>query len=292
MMADCHRVIAVLTAENGYREGYGNGWTNENKYSKELPGFGWSDFQAWCATFQMWGFWKTGMLKSLSVVSAGVWYLYQAGLQAGRFTEYPTLGALGIISENTHVFMVTGWDDTYVYTVEGNTNDNGSANGNGVYLRKRLRTSPSITGYVIPDFPDGVIISADPKWNNPAGNGKVTTTDPTPTPVQEDELSAQDVTDIKNGLNYLARMVQTGQRFNNDATKYMDKQPFTYLEVINNNVAAVSTQVQALTAAIAAVTTDPNLDEAAISRIFDEALTKAATTGLTARVTLEPTQSS
>jgi hypothetical protein len=60
--------------------------------------------------------------------------------------------------------MVYKYDDTYIYTIEGNTNDDGSAEGNGVYKRKRLRKVDYVYGYGIPYY-SGKAKSADPKWN-------------------------------------------------------------------------------------------------------------------------------
>lgn len=37
-----------------------------------------------------------------------------------------------------HVGFVDSWDDKYVITVEGNTNEAGSREGDGVYRKRRL----------------------------------------------------------------------------------------------------------------------------------------------------------
>jgi hypothetical protein len=66
---------------------------------------------------------------------------------------------------------------------------------------------------------------------------------------------------------------------------------YDWLPAINNKLDGLGAQVSALTAAVAALSNDPDLDEAAISRIFDESLAKAASDGLTAKVTLDPAQS-
>lgn len=169
-MHDYERIIAMARSQIGVREGYSNGhWNNDQKYSKELPGFAWSNRQAWCDTFVAWVFWKCALLNILKPPSAGVWTSYQGWLKAGRFTEYPTLGAQVIFGRNVHTGIVVAYDANYIWTVEGNTNDTGSAEGNGVYERRRNRRDSQITGYGVPQFPDGVIVSADPHWNTAGG---------------------------------------------------------------------------------------------------------------------------
>src|SRR5690606_41517911 len=61
--------------------------------------------------------------------------------QRGRFSWYPAIGAQVFFGANgsSHVGRVYQYDADYIWTVEGNTNNNGSAEGNGVYLRKRAR---------------------------------------------------------------------------------------------------------------------------------------------------------
>lgn len=165
-MADYERLITVLVNEEGYREGYSNGhWNNDQKYSDETPGLGWSDYQAWCATLMSWGSFKTN-IKIPGCPTASVWAIYQAGLAENRFTEYPVKGAVVIMGRNTHTGLCIDYNATHITTLEGNTNTTGSAEGNGVYIRKRLRRDPFITGYVVPYFPDGVYVSPDPAWNN------------------------------------------------------------------------------------------------------------------------------
>jgi GH25 family lysozyme M1 (1,4-beta-N-acetylmuramidase) len=160
------KVIAIAKAEVGTREGRSNGhWNNDQKYSNQVPGLEWSDFQPWCATFVSWVAMKAGAAdlypRTASCDAAGAWYKTR-----GRWSEYPAIGAQGLCGvprDLSHTFIVTDYDDTYVYTVEGNTNLDGSREGNGVYARKRLRRSDDIIGYGYPAFPGG-IKSADPAW--------------------------------------------------------------------------------------------------------------------------------
>lgn len=158
-------VIKVARGEVGYREGKsGSSYNNKQKYSGQVPGLEWSNFQPWCATFVSWCALKAGAEKlypkTASCLTAVAWFK-----KAGRFSEYPAIGAQIFFgpSGGTHTGLVYDYDDTYVYTVEGNTNDNGSAEGNGVYLKRRVRRDSYVYGYGLPKF-DGGIKSADPKF--------------------------------------------------------------------------------------------------------------------------------
>lgn len=158
-------VIRVARAEVGYHEGYSNGhWTNIQRYSPAVPGLEWSQGMAWCQTFQSWVAMRADTVaiepRTASCRAACDWFK-----QRGRFSEYPAVGAQVFFGQGggTHVGRVYAYDATYVYTVEGNTSVTGSAEGDGVYLRKRARRDPYVHGYGYPAYPGG-IVSADPAW--------------------------------------------------------------------------------------------------------------------------------
>lgn len=165
-MSTAEKVIAIAKAEVGYHEGRsGNIWNNHQKYSSAVPGLEWSQNQAWCATFVSWVALKAGVAslypRTASTDAAAAWYK-----KAGRWSEYPAIGAQGFLGHGNdmhHTFFVIGMDDEYVTTVEGNTNNNGSPQGDGVYSLRRHRRDASIAGYGYPKFPEG-IDSADPKF--------------------------------------------------------------------------------------------------------------------------------
>lgn len=167
-MYKAESAIEIATSQVGYREGRKtNGdWNNDQKYSDQLPGFAWSDFQAWCATFAQWCLWQVGVAVPPGARSAGCAISVAAYKRAGRFTEYPGKGFQVFFGPHggTHTGIVQSYDATYIYTIEGNTNDNGSPEGNGVYKKKRLRKSEYVYGYGIPYY-SGKAQSADPKWN-------------------------------------------------------------------------------------------------------------------------------
>lgn len=174
-MATAKQFITVLASQIGYREGYDskNGyWNNDNKFG---IWYGMNKV-AWCAQFISWGANEVGALgtvvpKFAAVSVALKWY--RARNQTGVWP--PQRGDIGMLRTynpsawwadpdgwaTAHVFAVDYFvadpgnpDAGTVVTVEGNTNDSGSAQGNGVY---RLRRRDTRQGKAI--------IYARPKWD-------------------------------------------------------------------------------------------------------------------------------
>lgn len=166
-MYDTNSTLWIARSQVGYREGKSNGhWNNDQKYSDQLPGFAWSDNQPWCATFVQWALWQAGVAVPKGAKSASCAISCAAYKAAGRFTEYPVTGAQVFFGPRggTHTGIVVRWDDTYVYTVEGNTNGTGGSEGDGVYEKKRTRRDAYVYGYGVPYY-KGKASSPDPKWN-------------------------------------------------------------------------------------------------------------------------------
>ncbi|MFI1736273.1 hypothetical protein [Streptomyces sioyaensis] len=169
-MNQADTLIDVERAEAGYREGYSNGhYNNHQKYSPAVPGLEWSQNQAWCETFQSWAF-QQAHEKSLAPVTASCvtavnWYKSE-----GRFSYYPAIGALAFFGPGggEHVGLVYKYDADNAYTIEGNTNDNGSIEGNGVYMKTRPRRDGFLYGYGLPAFTEGVV-TADPGLKDKPG---------------------------------------------------------------------------------------------------------------------------
>lgn len=162
-------VIRVAKGEVGYHEGYSGGhWNNNQKYSGQVPGLEWSNYQAWCATFCAWVFQTAGMPKGSYPVTASCALGVSWWKKENRFSEYPAIGAQVFFGPGggSHTGLVYAYDATYIYTVEGNTNSSGSAEGDGVYLKKRARRDSYVYGYGYPAYPGG-IVTADPNWKNP-----------------------------------------------------------------------------------------------------------------------------
>lgn len=153
------QVIAVARSQVGYREGYAEGgWTNVVRYADEVPGLSGYQGQSWCMTFTSWVAMRAGVpsLFPRGVdCSAGVaWFT-----AASRWSWYPAIGAQVFYgtSGQDHTGIVYAYDATYIWTIEGNTNDNGSTEGDGVYLRKRKRADAIVYGYGLPAYQEGII---------------------------------------------------------------------------------------------------------------------------------------
>ncbi|MFI0739354.1 peptidoglycan-binding protein [Streptomyces sp. NPDC021100] len=169
-MSVAQRVIDVARAEIGYQEGRSGGhWNNKQKYSGQVPGLEWSNFQPYCSTFVSWCFRKAGAAELAPVTAScaeGVrWFQ-----DRDRFTEYPVIGGPVYFGPagSSHVGICVAYTDSTITTIEANTNVSGSAEGDGVYRKSRPRHSDYVYGYGIPAYPEGVVLAA-PEWRRRPG---------------------------------------------------------------------------------------------------------------------------
>lgn len=167
-MSNAADVIAVAKNEVGVHEGFSGGhWNNIQKYSPAVPGLGWSQGQAWCATFVSWVAMVANVSnlfpRTASCLDGVAWFKARK-----RWSAYPAIGAQVFYGSGggSHTGVVYAYDGTYIYTVEGNTNASGSAEGDGVYYKKRARRDSYVYGYGYPAYSEG-IVSADPDWARP-----------------------------------------------------------------------------------------------------------------------------
>lgn len=183
--------VNLLRSQAGYHEGRdpsGN-WNNQQRYSPAVPGLEWSQGQAWCHVFVSWGADELGARDRIPITAscaAGVaWWKAR-----NRWTDYPVLGApfyMGSAGQD-HVGVVTAFDADRIWTIEGNTNDGGSYQGDGVYRRVRPRRGAgSPYGYGIPQF-DEATVSADPALGG-TGTASVPEQPVNPIPSEEDAVS-------------------------------------------------------------------------------------------------------
>lgn len=143
-------VISVAKNELGYYEKKSNsqldsktanaGSGNWTKYARDLDAL--TDFYngakngfAWCDIFVDWCFYKAFgkaaamklLCQPLKSAGAGCVYSYGYYKSAGRVGRVPKLGAQIFFGNSegslTHTGLVTGFDSSYVYTIEGNTSD-------------------------------------------------------------------------------------------------------------------------------------------------------------------------
>jgi hypothetical protein len=190
-------LLTIAAGEVGYHEGKNaSGWDNIQKYSEQVPGLGWSDGQPWCCVYVAWCAMKAG-LSSLYPVTASCSTAVAWFKAKGRWSDYPAIGAQVFYGSGgtAHTGIVHSYDATNIYVYEGNTNNNGSAEGDGVYDKTRVRTDTYVYGYGLPAFKEGVT-TADPNLKGKAGftyaaTAAATIGDPLPAPV--------DVWSYKNG---------------------------------------------------------------------------------------------
>ncbi|MER7771416.1 peptidoglycan-binding protein [Kitasatospora sp. NPDC096140] len=170
MSSNAADLIRVARDEVGYHEGRSGGhWNNVQKFSPAVSGLEWSQGEAWCATFVAWCAQESGNAGlfpvSASCAEGVAWFT-----ERGRFTEYPVIGGQVFFGPGggSHTGICIAYTGSTITTVEGNTNDGGSSEGDGVYMKTRDRRSDWVHGYGIPDFAGGVVL-ADPEWKDRPG---------------------------------------------------------------------------------------------------------------------------
>ncbi|WP_299432108.1 CHAP domain-containing protein [uncultured Aquimarina sp.] len=109
---------------------------------------------AWCAAFVSWCYQNAGIQTPLSGWVPSYALQRKRIYQRGKFElEEPQKGDLFLIWYHTlnrpaHIGFIDQWREKWVVTVEGNTNDNGSREGDGVYRKRRLKKQI----WVVSDF--------------------------------------------------------------------------------------------------------------------------------------------
>lgn len=102
---------------------------------------------AWCAAFVSWVFQQCGVINPKSGWCP-FWFpakniIYQIDKPAINHNAPQAGDVFGIFFNDkkriAHVGLIMEWGEKVVITVEGNTNDAGSREGDGVYKKKRLK---------------------------------------------------------------------------------------------------------------------------------------------------------
>ncbi|GAA5036649.1 hypothetical protein GCM10011506_30010 [Marivirga lumbricoides] len=133
----------VYNSQIGVREqGGANRGTQVEQY---LASVGFAPGYAWCAAFISWCYQQVGIEhpKNAWVPS----YALERNLiyKRGEFIkQLPQQGDLFLIwyerlKRPAHIGFVDQWQGKWVITVEGNTNNDGSREGDGVYRKRRLQ---------------------------------------------------------------------------------------------------------------------------------------------------------
>jgi hypothetical protein len=161
------RVIRIAKHQVGFREGKNNHTKFAAELIKRKIAQPWWQNQPWCETFLAWAFVEAGYRKLAPMTpgcaTAVAWFRARK-----RVNQYPAIGAQVFFGRGggEHVGLVYKYDPTHIWTVEGNTNDNGSSEGIGVFLKKRTRKSAF--GYGYPKYAEG-IVTADPRKKGKPG---------------------------------------------------------------------------------------------------------------------------
>ena len=177
MSYSVQKLFDVAFAEVGYMEKQSNkyldsktanaGDNNYTKYGRDMlatvPEYGdcYGINYQWCDQFVDWCFVQAFGKEGAKYLLVD-WSAYtptSAGYfkKIGRYDRTPSIGAVIFFHNSTricHTGIVYDYDDTYVYTIEGNTS-NGVAvisNGGMVCKKKYLRTNVKIDGYGHPYY--------------------------------------------------------------------------------------------------------------------------------------------
>ena len=100
---------------------------------------------AWCAAFVSWCYQNAGVKAPRSGWVPSYALKDKRIYQRGKFQlQKPQSGDVFLIWYNSlnrpaHIGFVDEWNEYWVITVEGNTNDNGLREGDGVYRKRRLK---------------------------------------------------------------------------------------------------------------------------------------------------------
>lgn len=156
--------IETARREVGVREvGNSNSGPRIEQYqaSTTLGGTGWP----WCAAFQSWDMLTTlgrELCDAVWLRSASCDQILTWGRAHGIVFDTPVAGAQGLVMASkhdaTHIFKVADVLPGAVQSIEGNTNTDGSRNGNGVYLRRRTLSNRYLYLHWMRLLPEGAAL--------------------------------------------------------------------------------------------------------------------------------------
>lgn len=136
--SDC--VEAVYTSQIGVREATGHNDGKEvEQYLKAVKlGKGY----AWCAAFVKWCYDQCGIKTTINAWAASTVNQNNVVWKGGKWYKTPRPGDVCTIYSYTmkrisHTLFFHRLEDNIVVSVEGNTNEGGSREGDGVYKRRR-----------------------------------------------------------------------------------------------------------------------------------------------------------
>jgi hypothetical protein len=133
-------LLSIFISQLGIRELTGN---NDGKeVEMYLHAVGLKKGPPWCAAFVSWGYLQVGIRAARSAWSPDWFPVKRVIWKQGRGEQPQPCDVFGIYFPDkkriAHVGIVEQWGES-VLTIEGNTNDAGSREGDGVYRKRRLQ---------------------------------------------------------------------------------------------------------------------------------------------------------
>lgn len=136
------------------------GYNNYTKFARDVNSWGQPGCQAqpWCAEYQFWKLVNVlGITRALQIMGGGFYNCVSITSHAksnGTWNSSPKGGALVIFRNGSHVGSVRSFDNTTIYTNEGNTSSAAGvvANGGAVRNKSYSISDPAIDGYVWIDW--------------------------------------------------------------------------------------------------------------------------------------------
>ncbi|WP_421977145.1 CHAP domain-containing protein [Roseivirga seohaensis] len=139
------KILSIARSQIGVREKTGN--NDGFDVEKYLATTGLGAGYAWCAAYVNWVYQQAGICKPTSLQAwSPSWFPPERTYWSVGENEYqpPMPGdVFGIFFSSkgriAHVGIIEDWNGKYANTIEGNTNDAGSREGDGVYRKIRLK---------------------------------------------------------------------------------------------------------------------------------------------------------
>lgn len=139
-------IIDTALSQVGLREATGK--NDGHAVEKYLKACGLGKGYAWCAAFLTWNF-KVNHVKTVVTAWAPNWFpasktLFKGRVRDAALNRVPEpcdVFGLWINNRIGHVGFIYRWpqNSKVVQTIEGNTNEAGSREGDGVYIKRRLK---------------------------------------------------------------------------------------------------------------------------------------------------------
>ncbi len=138
---DCLRELYL--SQVGVREVGGNNRGPEVKAYLKSVGLG--ENYPWCAAFVSWCFLQVEIEAPISAwvpsFALSDKMIYKQGKVLKRIPKFGDVLLIWFknLKRPAHIGFIDQWSEKWIITVEGNTNKNGSREGDGVYRKRRLK---------------------------------------------------------------------------------------------------------------------------------------------------------